>query len=105
MVNLESMPQPQARPFRVAELDHVVLRCVHQQQTLEFYTGILGMTEERRIEKIGLIQLRAGHSMLDLVPAENLTSQGYGEQYPVADNSTEQGREQNRRIAMRVTQK
>jgi glyoxylase I family protein len=70
------MSKPQARPFRVAELDHVVLRCVRQQRTLEFYAGVLGMTEERRIEKIGLIQLRAGQSMLDLVPAETLADSG-----------------------------
>ncbi len=30
---------------------------------------MLGLTEERRIAQIGLIQLRAGHSMIDLVPA------------------------------------
>lgn len=35
---------------------------------LEFYTGVLGLTEERRLEAIGLIQLRAGRSMVDLVP-------------------------------------
>jgi glyoxylase I family protein len=76
MVHLALMPDPKARPFRVAELDHVVLRCVNQQRALEFYTGILGLTEERRIEKIGLIQLRAGQSMLDLVPAESLAQSG-----------------------------
>ena len=76
MVHLSFMPDPKARPFRVAELDHVVLRCVNQQRALEFYTGILGLTEERRIEKIGLIQLRAGQSMLDLVPAASLSDGG-----------------------------
>jgi glyoxylase I family protein len=66
-----------ARPFRIGELDHVVLRCTDQQRTLHFYTTVLGMAEERRIEKIGLIQLRAGRSILDLVPAESLTPGGH----------------------------
>jgi OmpA-OmpF porin, OOP family len=39
------------------------------------------------------------------ISPDRLEAAGYGEQYPVADNSTEQGREQNRRIAMQVTQK
>ncbi len=58
------------RPLRVAELDHVVLRCRDQVRSLDFYTRVLGLAEERRIEAIGLIQLRAGASMLDLVPAD-----------------------------------
>jgi len=39
------------------------------------------------------------------IDPSRLESQGYGDQYPVADNSTEEGRQQNRRIALRVTQK
>jgi OmpA-OmpF porin, OOP family len=39
------------------------------------------------------------------VDASRLESQGYGDQYPVGDNSTEEGRQANRRIALRVTQK
>jgi glyoxylase I family protein len=58
------------RPFRVAELDHVVVRCRDQARSLEFYTRVLGLPEERRLEAIGLIQLRAGASMVDLVPAD-----------------------------------
>jgi OmpA-OmpF porin, OOP family len=39
------------------------------------------------------------------IPAIRLSAEGYGEQYPVADNSTDSGRAQNRRIALRVTDK
>ncbi len=58
-----------ARPFRIGEIDHVVLRCADRERALKFYVEVLGLSEERRIEKIGLIQLRAGRSMIDLVPA------------------------------------
>jgi glyoxylase I family protein len=57
-------------PLKVAELDHVVLRCRDQERAYDFYTRILGLSEERRITQIGLIQLRAGRSMIDLVPAD-----------------------------------
>jgi catechol 2,3-dioxygenase-like lactoylglutathione lyase family enzyme len=57
-----------AVPFEVQELDHVVLRCHDQDRMLDFYVRILGLTEERRLEAIGLIQLRAGRSLVDLVP-------------------------------------
>jgi catechol 2,3-dioxygenase-like lactoylglutathione lyase family enzyme len=56
-------------PLKVAELDHVVLRCRNQARMLDFYTRVMGLNEERRIAQIGLIQLRAGASMIDLVPA------------------------------------
>ena len=58
------------RPLRVAELDHVVVRCRDQACSLDFYTRILGCPEERRVEAIGLVQLRAGASLIDLVPAD-----------------------------------
>jgi glyoxylase I family protein len=55
-------------PLMVVELDHVVLRCRQQDRTLHFYSRVLGLKEERRIGQLGLIQLRAGASMVDLVP-------------------------------------
>src|SRR5262245_31632079 len=55
-------------PFVVEDLDHVVLRCHDQPRMLDFYGRVLGLVEERRLEAIGLIQLRAGRSLVDLVP-------------------------------------
>lgn len=39
------------------------------------------------------------------IPAKRLQAEGYGEQHPVADNATEEGRARNRRIALKVTKK
>jgi glyoxylase I family protein len=69
------MPESGPRPFRIGEIDHVVLRCADRERALKFYVEVLGLHEERRIEKIGLIQLRAGRSMIDLVPAPDRTGQ------------------------------
>ncbi len=39
------------------------------------------------------------------IDAARLESEGYGQEHPVASNDTEAGREQNRRISIRVTKK
>jgi outer membrane protein OmpA-like peptidoglycan-associated protein len=39
------------------------------------------------------------------VAPDRLAAEGYGEQFPVADNGTAEGRQQNRRIALRVTER
>jgi len=50
------------------DIDHLVLRVVDLETALAFYTGVLGCTVERRDDAIGLVQLRAGRSLVDLVP-------------------------------------
>jgi outer membrane protein OmpA-like peptidoglycan-associated protein len=56
-----------------------------------------------------LSQARADAAMQQLVEAgvasSRVTTEGFGEQHPVADNATEEGRQRNRRVDMNVTQK
>jgi catechol 2,3-dioxygenase-like lactoylglutathione lyase family enzyme len=54
----------------VLGLDHVVLRVRELERALAFYTGVLGCREVRRIEDLGLVQLRAGAALIDLVPVD-----------------------------------
>jgi len=55
--------------IRIAGLDHVVLRVASLDRAIEFYEKILGCHVERRLEQPKLVQLRAGASLIDLVPA------------------------------------
>jgi len=55
-------------PILIRDIDHVVLRVVDLEKMLTFYCGVLGCSVDRRQEEIGLIQLRAGSSLIDLVP-------------------------------------
>jgi glyoxylase I family protein len=54
--------------LRVKGLDHVVLRVADMDRAIAFYEQVLGLHVERRLEAIGLVQLRAGAAMIDLVP-------------------------------------
>ena len=54
-------------PLEIAEIDHVVLRVTDVGRAIRFYSEVLGCAEERRIEELGLYQLRAGRALIDLV--------------------------------------
>jgi len=51
-------------------IDHVVLRVTDLDAALRFYCGVLGCREERRVDVFGLVQLRAGRSLIDLVAVD-----------------------------------
>ena len=53
--------------IRIADIDHVVLRAIDIVAMQRFYCDVLGCREERRQDEIGLVQLRAGTSLIDLV--------------------------------------
>ncbi|HVC54445.1 MAG TPA: VOC family protein [Stellaceae bacterium] len=54
--------------LRIKGLDHVVLRVADIDRAIAFYGEVLGCPVERRLPEIGLVQMRAGAAMIDLVP-------------------------------------
>ena len=60
--------------LKIRGLDHVVLRTEQCSQVLHFYRDVLGCPIERTIEAIGLYQLRAGASLIDVIDAKVWTT-------------------------------
>jgi catechol 2,3-dioxygenase-like lactoylglutathione lyase family enzyme len=54
-------------PFAVHGIDHIVLRVRQLPRALAFYRDVLGCRIEREQPQLGLTQLRAGRSLIDLV--------------------------------------
>ena len=58
--------------LKVRGLDHIVLRAKDPAAMERFYVEVLGLTVERRSDTIGLVQLRAGAQLVDLVAADGM---------------------------------
>lgn len=56
--------------IRISHIDHIVLRVARLDAMIAFYQSVLGCTLERRQDEIGLVQLRAGSCLVDLVPVD-----------------------------------
>ncbi|ATJ81324.1 VOC family protein [Halomonas beimenensis] len=54
----------------VLGIDHLVLRVTDLAAMLDFYVEGLGCAVERHDEALGLVQLRAGDALIDLVPVD-----------------------------------
>lgn len=67
-----------ATGFTVTGIDHVVLRVTDLDRSLDFYIRVLGCPVERRQDEIGLVQLRAGSSLIDLVPVDGVVGRRGG---------------------------
>jgi glyoxylase I family protein len=69
-IEAEAGTEAMGGPIAIREIDHVVLRVIDLARMERFYRGVLGCGEVRRQIDIGLVQLRAGSAMLDLVPVD-----------------------------------
>jgi glyoxylase I family protein len=56
--------------INIRDIDHIVLRVTDLDRMLRFYCDVLGCTVARRQDTIGLVQLRAGRALVDLVPVD-----------------------------------
>lgn len=54
-------------PFAVLRLDHLVLRVRDLPRSVDFYRALLGCEVVKRRDDLGLVHLRAGASLIDLV--------------------------------------
>lgn len=54
-------------PFIIHGIDHIVLRVRDLPRSMAFYRDLLGCALERDQPELGLTQLRAGRSLVDLV--------------------------------------
>ncbi|QGZ62792.1 VOC family protein [Paraburkholderia acidisoli] len=53
----------------IREIDHVVIRAADPAALTRFYCDVIGCTLEREQRDIGLVQLRAGRSLIDIIGA------------------------------------
>ena len=63
------MPEHNANPINISGIDHVVIRARDLDKMIGFYADVLGCRLERGPGELGLAQLRAGTSLIDLVDA------------------------------------
>ncbi|AZP11633.1 VOC family protein [Undibacterium parvum] len=64
--------------IHIVGIDHLVLRVSDLDRMLDFYCGVLGCSVERRLDDIGLVQLRAGQHLIDLVPVDGVLGKSGG---------------------------
>ncbi|MEZ5559583.1 MAG: VOC family protein [Pseudomonadales bacterium] len=66
-------------PFAIGGIDHLVLRARDAASLVRFYCEVLGCSEERRLDEYGLVQLRAGASLIDIVDSDGRLGRAGGE--------------------------
>ncbi|MEQ8859797.1 MAG: VOC family protein [Pseudomonadales bacterium] len=57
-------------PFQLERIDHVVLRARNSDALVSFYRDVLGCPVEREAVDLGLVQLRAGASLIDVIAVD-----------------------------------
>jgi glyoxylase I family protein len=64
------MPPGSRPPFVLEGIDHIVLLVHGMPQALAFYREVLGCSIERELPQYGMVQLRVGAALIDLVDVD-----------------------------------
>jgi catechol 2,3-dioxygenase-like lactoylglutathione lyase family enzyme len=67
IANTEGVSMVEANPINITHIDHVVIRARDLPGMVDFYREVLGCRLERGPGELGLAQLRAGQSLIDLL--------------------------------------
>ena len=74
-------------PIQIRTIDHVVFRVADLNRAERFYCGVLGCSREKWQAELGLLQLRAGSALIDLVSLDGrLGREGGGPPAPDGPN-------------------
>jgi glyoxylase I family protein len=57
--------------LQIREIDHLVLRVQDVDTMIRFYGEVLGCPVHRSDPRLGLVQLRAGRGLIDLIPVDS----------------------------------
>jgi catechol 2,3-dioxygenase-like lactoylglutathione lyase family enzyme len=56
--------------IHLRDIDHVVIRARDQERLIRFYCDVLGCTIDHRQDAVGLVHLRAGRSLIDIISVD-----------------------------------
>jgi glyoxylase I family protein len=64
--------------IQIQDIDHVVLRVRELDRMVDFYCAVIGCSVEWKRPELGLVHLRAGRCMIDLVSVDGVTGKRGG---------------------------
>jgi glyoxylase I family protein len=65
-------------PYDMIGLDHLVIRCRDHDTMARFYCDVIGGTVDRHNEPVGLLQIRVGAHLVDLITVDGKLGQRGG---------------------------
>lgn len=56
--------------IRIKHIDHLVIRARNLEEMIRFYCDVVGCSLDKRVDELGLVHLRTGSSMIDLISVD-----------------------------------